>query len=192
MSGVRELHLNAKNTSLLEWKQSTQTLLRELLVTTVVAAVVTIGITSWHSESAFWIPASATRHGPSLPEPYMVTLSGSNFKWSARYPGPDRQSGTTDDVYLSEVILLPTKHHLLIELSSEDYVYVLACPELSLNQLVVPGRSQRVVLFSEQEGDFALLPATLCGPAAFVHSASPGTFRFVPQRRFRDTLEGER
>ncbi|MCH7816402.1 MAG: hypothetical protein IIC60_07520 [Proteobacteria bacterium] len=78
-------------------------------------------------------PANPTR--PRQGEPLRVRMTGRDFKWHLRYPGPDRQLDTADDVLAQRHLHVPTDTAVEIELRSDDNPFVKGEENLSQRQI---------------------------------------------------------
>jgi len=112
---------------------------------------------------AFSIPLWAARvdHVPSESEALVVQLTGEQFAWNVRYPGPDGKFGKTDikmidaqenplgidrsdpaakdDVTTLNQLYLPVNRPIIVKLRSKDVIHSFGVPEFRVKQDAIPG-----------------------------------------------------
>ena len=112
---------------------------------------------------AFSIPLWAARvdHIPPESEALVVHVTGEQFAWNVRYPGPDRAFGRTDiklidvqsnplgidredaaakdDVTTLNQLYLPVNRPVIIKLKSKDVIHSFGVPEFRVKQDAIPG-----------------------------------------------------
>ena len=112
---------------------------------------------------------------PSVPkasrEPLRIRITGDDFAWHIRYPGPDGQLGSKDDVHRQGDLHLPAHRPIRIELTSHDYLYMLALPHLSLKEIAVPDITFNLDFKTNRPGIHELQGNQLCG---FSHTGLHG------------------
>jgi len=156
--------------------------------------VLAIGLPVWDEYFMADPPADAV----------LVEVTGKQFEWVARYPGPDGQFGRTsaelidgaannpiglddtdpaaaDDIVLVGEIHAPVDRHLRIRLRSRDVIHSLFVPNLRIKQDAVPGMTPEVVVLPTREGIFEVGCTELCGLGhyrmqAFFHVVSSDEF----------------
>jgi cytochrome c oxidase subunit II len=121
------------------------------------------------------------------PEPgaMQVEVTGAQFEWQFRYPGPDGQFGTTDPKRVSEtaanplgldlnepaakddivmpVMAVPVNRPVELILRSKDVIHSFFVPHLRIKQDTVPGLAIRVHFTAQKEGEYEVACAELCG-----------------------------
>jgi cytochrome c oxidase subunit 2 len=128
--------------------------------------------------------AAARYTGPSLTA-LQIEVTGMQFAWYIRYPGPDATFGrtiptlvepgagnplgldptdphATDDIVTSELVL-PINREADIALQSQDVIHGFAIPELRLKQNAVPGQTTHIHFTPTRTGTYAILCTQLCG-----------------------------
>jgi len=137
------------------------------------------------------------------PDAVLVEVTGKQFMWVARYPGPDGQFGPTraeliddarnpigldesaptsaDDIVLVGEIHAPIGRPLRIRLRSRDVIHSLFIPNLRVKQDAVPGMTPEVVVTPTREGVFEVGCTELCGLGhyrmqAYFHAHTPEDF----------------
>ena len=112
---------------------------------------------------AFSIPLWAARvdHVPPDHEALIVQVTGEQFAWNVRYPGPDGKFGKTDiklidlqsnplgvdredaaakdDVVTLNQLYLPVNRPVVIKLRSKDVIHSFGVPEFRVKQDAIPG-----------------------------------------------------
>ena len=112
---------------------------------------------------AFSIPLWAQRvdHVPPEHEALVVHLTGEQFAWNVRYPGPDGKFGKTDiklidvqenplgvdrndpdakdDVTTLNQLYLPVNRPVIVKLRSKDVIHSFGVPEFRVKQDAIPG-----------------------------------------------------
>ncbi|MEQ1910449.1 MAG: hypothetical protein ABMA15_16630 [Vicinamibacterales bacterium] len=111
----------------------------------------------------FSIPLWAARvdHIPSESEAVVVNVTGEQFAWNVRYPGPDGVFGRTDikmidvqtnplgidradaaakdDVTLLNQLFVPVDRPVVVRLRTKDVIHSFGVPEFRVKQDAVPG-----------------------------------------------------
>lgn len=93
----------------------------------------------------------------------MIEVTGDDFNWYFRYPGPDGVLGTTDDRHSIQDLYLPDNSKVDLKLKSNDYVYSFALPELGMTEIAVPGLDFELQFATQDEQTMQLLGDQLCG-----------------------------
>ena len=102
---------------------------------------------------------------PQPQGPFTVEITGEEFQWHIRYPGPDGQLGTSDDIHALRNMHLPVKTKTKINLTSRDYIYTLVFPNRELREIAVPDMVFSLEFESETTGTFDLIGDQFCGYA---------------------------
>ena len=114
-----------------------------------------------------------------------IELTGQQFVWNVRYPGPDGKFGALDinqindsagnplgidskdpagkDDITTPTIAVPVNRPVEITLRSKDVTHSFFVPELRLKQDAVPGMRIRVHFTAEKVGKYEVPCAELCG-----------------------------
>ncbi len=101
----------------------------------------------------------------------VIEVTGDDFNWYFRYPGPDGVLGTSDDQHSVQHIFLPDNSKVNLKLKSKDYVYSFALPELGLEEIAVPGLSFELMFTTGDEQTLQLMGDQFCG---FAHETLIG------------------
>ena len=101
----------------------------------------------------------------------VVEVTGDEFNWYFRYPGPDGELGTADDRHSVQDLYLPANSRVDLNLKSKDYVYTFALPDLDLQEIAVPGLDFSLQFSTSDEETLQLLGDQMCG---FAHETLIG------------------
>ena len=93
----------------------------------------------------------------------MVRAEGRGFYWYFTYPGSDNEFGTKDDIKSAKVLRLPSRIKTVIEVTSNDYIYMFRSNELGIKEVAVPGLTFSIEFTPEQTGEFELVVDPMCG-----------------------------
>ena len=118
-------------------------------------------------------------------------ITGRQFNWDIRYPGPDGHLHTLDDILRYDGDLhLPVDEDILLVIKSADVLHSFFLPNLRLKQDVVPGMEQAMWFHSKKEaaieGPFDIVCAELCG---WGHYKMKGRVTFEPREQFDRWLD---
>ena len=153
------------------------------------------------------IPVFSQLYTQEPPEDAVVVeVTGEQFTWTVRYPGPDGEFGRTepalistenglgldmtdpasaDDVQELALIYVPVNRAVLIKLKAKDVLHSFYLPNHRIKQDAVPGMTIDVWFTPTQEGEFELACAELCG---FGHYQMRGFLNVVSQQEFDQWL----
>jgi cytochrome c oxidase subunit 2 len=93
----------------------------------------------------------------------IVEVTGRQFEWRLRYPGPDGKFDTLDDVHVVNDLHLPVNEEILLDLKSMDVLHSFFLPNMRVKQDAVPGMRIPVWFRALETGQFDLVCAELCG-----------------------------
>jgi heme/copper-type cytochrome/quinol oxidase subunit 2 len=79
-----------------------------------------------------------------LPHPLLVEARGRGREWQFTYGGADGVLGSDDDVITRRHFRVPAGVEVLIQLRSDDYIYVFSCPDLTIKEIAVPDLSYEI------------------------------------------------
>lgn len=129
--------------------------------------------------------ADAKMRKPHIPPTAEIT--GRQFNWDVRYPGPDGELHTPDDIIRTEGdIHLPVNEEILLVIKSTDVVHSFFLPNLRLKQDVVPGMEQYMWFKARETGQFDIVCAELCG---WGHYRMKGRVTFEPRAAYDKWLD---
>lgn len=139
-----------------------------------------------------------------------VEVTGQQFMWNVRYPGPDGAFGRTDtalidtadnpigldgrdrasedDVLTQNEIYVPINRVVRIRLKSVDVIHSFFLPHLRVKQDAVPGMSPEVVFTPTVAGTYEIACAELCGLG---HYRMQGMFHVVSVQEYEEWLRAQ-
>jgi cytochrome c oxidase subunit 2 len=128
------------------------------VVWTILPAVTLLFIAIYQMDA--W--AAAKMRKPNIPP--TAEVSGRQFNWDVRYPGPDGELHTIDDIVRYDgQIHLPVDEEVLLVIKSQDVLHSFFLPNLRLKQDVIPGMEQAMWFHAKDTGKFDIVCAELCG-----------------------------
>lgn len=92
-----------------------------------------------------------------------VEITGYDYSWQIKYPGPDGQLNTDDDLTTQRFLYLPERSKVKIELNSRDFIYSFTIPEIGLREVAVPGLPMFAEFTTGGPASFDLLGDQFCG-----------------------------
>jgi cytochrome c oxidase subunit 2 len=145
-----------------------------------------------------------TRYTGASLEALQVEVTGLQFAWTFRYPGPDATFGITrpqlasaaegnpvgidpadphsaDDLVTSELVL-PAGREIDLRLQAQDVIHGFSVPELRLKQNAVPGENIHIHFTPTTPGTYAILCTQLCGTGHYRMNAN---LRVLPPDDFQ-------
>lgn len=153
---------------------------------------------------ALWSDARYTGADPTAMQ---VEVTGQQFVWYFRYPGPDATFGATEpqlidatmgnplgidpadeagkDDFVSSQLVLPAGRQVDLRLRSLDVIHGFSVPELRLKQNAVPGQSVHIHFTPSTPGEYAILCTQVCGLG---HFRMASTVRVVSTDEFQRWL----
>jgi cytochrome c oxidase subunit II len=121
------------------------------------------------------------------PQDLQVEVTGTQFAWYFRYPGPDGKLGATapknvdaslgsaaaigldtsdpaakDDRVISALVV-PINREIRLQLHAQDVIHSFFVPDLRLKQDAVPGLNVQAHFEATKLGDYEIVCAELCG-----------------------------
>ncbi len=150
---------------------------------------------------------AATRYTGASPAALQVEVTGMQFAWYFRYPGPDAIFGITrpqlaspgegnpvgidptdqhgkDDIVTSELVL-PSDREIDLRLKAQDVIHGFFIPELRLKQNAIPGETIHIHFTPTLPGTYAILCTQLCGLG---HYRMNATLRVIPSGQYNTWL----
>jgi cytochrome c oxidase subunit II len=121
-----------------------------------------------------------------MPGQLQIEVTGAQFQWYFRYPGPDGVFGHTDaakfadpaagnplgldpadpaarDDIVSSVMVVPVGRPVQLHLRAQDVVHSLFIPAMRFKQDTVPGMEIHTQITPTKAGDYEIACAELCG-----------------------------
>jgi cytochrome c oxidase subunit II len=174
--------------------------LRLEIVWTVLTAVLFVGLNLM--SSSIW---ASERFRPAEAGAQRVEVTGMQFAWYFRYPGPDGKFGATnpeledasaggegalgldtkdpasrDDV-VSGIMVIPVNREIEVILRAHDVIHSFFVPAMRFKQDAVPGLAIHMHFTPTETGDFEIACAELCGLG---HYKMHGIVKVVSQEEF--------
>lgn len=134
-----------------------------------------------------WSQSHVTHSTADAKLPIEIEVTGMQFAWYFRYPGPDRVFGRTrpelvdasagsaaavgldmtdaasQDDFVTTTLVVPVNRNVHLTLRAQDVIHSFFVPELRFKQDAVPGMAIPVVFTPNREGNFEIACASLCG-----------------------------
>ncbi|MBB5338724.1 cupredoxin domain-containing protein [Tunturiibacter gelidoferens] len=150
---------------------------------------------------------AASRYTGASPTALQVEVTGVQFAWYFRYPGPDATFGITrpslvapgegnplgldpsdphsaDDQVTSQLVL-PANREVDLRLRAQDVIHGFSIPEMRLKQNAVPGQTIHLHFTPTTPGTYAILCTQLCGLG---HYRMNATLLILPPNQFATWL----
>ena len=91
-------------------------------------------------------------------------VTGKQFEWHIRYPGPDGRIDTDDDFQKRNELRLIVGRDYVVRLHSEDVIHSFFIPQFRVKQDAVPGLAHNQAWFRPTvAGEYEIACAELCG-----------------------------
>jgi cytochrome c oxidase subunit 2 len=148
-------------------------------------------------------------HQPPDNQSIQVEVTGAQFQWYFRYPGPDGTWGRTDaqkfarpdegnplgidfndsagkDDIVSSTLVLPVNRDIDLTLRAQDVIHSLFIPAMRFKQDTVPGMDVHAHLKPLQTGKFEIVCSQLCGLG---HYRMKAIAQVVTEEEFKEWLK---
>jgi cytochrome c oxidase subunit 2 len=144
----------------------------------------------------------------AAPGALQVEVTGAQFEWQFRYPGPDGKFGPTDPKNINEaagnplgldlahpdakddvvmpVMAVPVDREVEVILRSKDVIHGFWVPNLRIKQDAVPGLAVRIHFTAQKTGEYEVACMELCGLG---HYRMRTTFTVMPEADFQRWLQ---
>lgn len=119
-----------------------------------------------------------------LPHPLLVEARGRGREWQFTYGGADGVLGSDDDVITRRHFRVPAGVEVLIQLRSDDYIYVFSCPDLTIKEIAVPDLSYEIRFRAREAGVYELVMDPMCG-FRLQPGGNMGSLEVTSERAFR-------
>ena len=129
------------------------------IIWTVIPALILLALTL--GSQKVWAEIRYPKYAP--PASLQVEILAEQFAWNIRYPGPDGQFDTADDITTINQLHLPVGTPVQVNIRSKDVIHSFFVPEFRVKQDAVPGLPTRVWVEATRPGQFEIRCAELCG-----------------------------
>ncbi len=107
--------------------------------------------------------ADAKLRPPESADVVRVEIYAKQFEWHMRYPGPDGEFATADDLTITNQLHIPMGKPILAQVRAQDVIHSFFLPNFRVKQDVVPGTTVQVWWDALKTGTFEIACAELCG-----------------------------
>ena len=129
------------------------------IIWTVIPAIILLGLTI--ASQKVW---AQIRYPNQMPASAVeLKLTAEQFAWNVRYPGPDGQYDTSDDISTINQLHMPVGTPVKLHITSKDVIHSFFVPEFRMKQDAVPGLNITIWLEAVKPGEFEIRCAELCG-----------------------------
>lgn len=117
----------------------------------------------------------------SHPRAVRIELNARQWAWDARYPGPDGEFRTPDDIVTMNDIRIPVGIPILMNIAAVDVIHSVYLPNLRQKQDAVPGVINHMWFTAKETGEFDIACAQHCGVN---HYRMKGKLTILPVREY--------
>ena len=164
---------------------------RATIITVLAGVGIAVGATVHLVRQNSIRPHNQTAWHHTTRTPLRIEARGSRRAWRFSYSGPDGILGTEDDPISDGHLRLPTGENVVIQLRSDDYIYVFSCPELELKEIAIPDLEFSISFQTDRRGEYDLAMDPMCG-FRLPPGETMGTLSVVPKSEFRLWLADRR
>lgn len=161
------------------------------------------------SSARSWVRNHNVHSDADSRRPVDIEVTGIQFAWYFRYPGPDGIFGRTrpeladaslgsaaalgldmndpasrDDI-VATTLVVPAKRNVRLTLRAQDVIHSFFVPELRFKQDAVPGMAIPVMFTPNRQGNFEVVCTALCGLG---HYRMRANMKVVSDAEFQDWL----
>jgi cytochrome c oxidase subunit 2 len=111
------------------------------------------------------------------PRAVRLEVNAHQWAWDVRYPGPDGNFNTADDVVTLNDVRVPVGTPVVVQLASTDVIHSFSLPNFRVKQDAIPGSINRLWFQAKETGAFDIACAQHCGVA---HYKMRGTLTVLP------------
>ncbi len=129
------------------------------VIWTIIPAAILVFIALY--QMGTWAAIKFRSSAPRVPA--LAEITGRQFQWVMRYPGPDGKLSTSDDLFTVNDLHFVKNKQALIYLKSSDVLHSFYLPILRIKQDAVPGLTIPVWFDADTAGSYELVCAELCG-----------------------------
>lgn len=123
---------------------------------------------------------------PKSEDAVRVQVLGQQFFWNFRYPGPDGEFATDDDIVQGNNLYVPVDKPVLLQIRAMDVIHSLYLPNFRLKQDAVPGLTTTSWFQATRTGEWEIACAELCG---MFHYRMKGRVIVLSQVEFEQWLQ---
>ncbi len=115
-----------------------------------------------------WIDVATARVWHSIkeelpPADLTVRVTGQQWAWTFRHPGPDGKLDTEDDIVTVDQLHVPLDRVCHFELESKDVLHSFSVPIFRLKQDAIPGRTIKGWFKATRSGQYDIQCTEICG-----------------------------
>jgi cytochrome c oxidase subunit 2 len=115
-----------------------------------------------------------------------IEVMPQQFAWNFRYPGPDREFGTDDDIIPAQNQMhIPVNTPIVVQIASWDVIHSFYLPNFRIKQDATPGMITALWWQATKTGVFDIACAELCGNS---HYKMKGYLTVETDEEFREWL----
>ena len=115
-----------------------------------------------------------------------IEIMPQQFAWNFRYPGPDREFGTDDDIIPAQNQMhIPVNTPIVVQIASWDVIHSFYLPNFRIKQDATPGMITALWWQATKTGVFDIACAELCGNS---HYKMKGYLTVETDEEFRQWL----
>lgn len=129
------------------------------VIWTIIPAAILVFIALY--QMGTWASIKFRSSAPKVPP--VAEITGRQFQWVMRYPGPDGKLNTRDDLFTVNDLHFVKNRTALIYLKSSDVIHSFFLPQMRIKQDAVPGLTIPVWFDADTAGKYDLACAELCG-----------------------------
>ena len=101
--------------------------------------------------------------GEQVETPPLAKVYAKRFGWEMHYAGPDGKLETADDLYMENLLVVPSHTDVVLQLESYDVIHSFFVPKLRLKHDIIPSRTQFTWFHATKEERADIYCAELCG-----------------------------
>lgn len=102
---------------------------------------------------------------------FRVEVLAQQWMWNFRYPGPDNEFNTDDDILTNHELFIPVNKKVEIRLSSKDVIHSFYLPNIRNKVDAMPGRISRIWFEATTTGSYDIACAEMCGTHHYLMKA---------------------
>ena len=160
--GIAIIKHGRHHTAELDYGNAKKQVIKGLVLSTVIFIIVDGNL--WVNsvidvDEVFW------NHEAALAQPnaVRVEVNGHQWAWDFRYPGPDDQFNTADDIVTMHELRVPVNAPVVMQLGASDVIHSLSFPNLRVKQDAIPGNVTPLWFQAVETGEFEIACAQHCG-----------------------------